>query len=73
MRAVFQDHGCSACSAKAMVEDLGIDLLDKLHFLKDGDAKTLRKNVKCNKILSKAQILLDFRLLGDTGWKMSFP
>ena len=47
MRAVFQDFGCSACVAKAMVEDQGIDTLDELHFLKDGDVETLCKNVKC--------------------------
>ena len=47
MRAVFQDLGCSAYAAKAMVEDQDMDTLDKLHFLKDGDVDTLCKNVKC--------------------------
>ena len=47
MRAVFQDLSCSACTAKAMVEDQSIDTLDELHFLKDGDVETLCKNVKC--------------------------
>ena len=28
IKAVFQDLGCSACAAKAMVEDQGIDTLD---------------------------------------------
>ena len=46
MRAVFEDLGCSACTAKAMVEDYGIDTLDDLCFLKDGDVETLCKNVK---------------------------
>ena len=36
MRAVFADLGCSACTAKAMVEDQGIETLDDLCFLKDG-------------------------------------
>ena len=46
MKAVFQDLGCRACTAKAMVEDQGIDTLDDLCFLKDGDVETLCKNVK---------------------------
>ena len=46
-RAVFQDIGCSACTAKAMMEAQGIDTLDKLCFLKYGDVETLCKNVKC--------------------------
>ena len=46
MRAVFQDPGCSVHTAKAMVEDEGIDTLDDLCFLKDGDVETLCKNVK---------------------------
>ena len=46
MRAVFEDIGCSACAAKAMVEDQGIETLDDLCFLKDGDVETLCKNVK---------------------------
>ena len=46
MRAVFEDLGCSACSAKAMVEDKGIDMLDDLCFLRDGDVETLCKNAK---------------------------
>ena len=48
MRAVFEDLGCSAHIAKAMVEDQGIDTLDDLCFLKDGDVETLCKNVKCS-------------------------
>ena len=47
MRADFQDLGCSACTAKAIMEDQGIDTLDDLCFLKDGDMETLCKNVKC--------------------------
>ena len=47
MRAVFQDRGYIAHAAKAMVEDQGIDTLDEIHFLKDGDVETLCKNVKC--------------------------
>ena len=47
MRAVFEDLGCSPQAAKAMVEDQGIDTLDDLCFLKDGDVETLYKNVKC--------------------------
>ena len=47
MRAVFQDLGCSAHAAKAMVEDQGIDTLDDLCFLKDGDVETLCQSVKC--------------------------
>ena len=47
MRAVFEDLGCSACAVKAMVEDEGIDTLDDLCFLNDGDVETLCKNVKC--------------------------
>ena len=46
MRAVFQDLGCSSHTAKAMAEDQGIDTLDDLCFLKDGDVETLCKNVK---------------------------
>ena len=46
MRAAFRDLGCSAHAANAMVEDQGIDTLDDLCFLKDGDVKTLCKNVK---------------------------
>ena len=46
MRAVFQDLGCSAHTAKAMVEGQGIDTLDDLCFLKDSDVETLCKNVK---------------------------
>ena len=42
MRAVFEDLGCSAHA----VEDQGIDTLDNLCFLKDGDVETLCKNVK---------------------------
>ena len=34
-------------TTKAMVEDQGIDTLDDLCFLKDGDVETLCKNVKC--------------------------
>ena len=30
-----------------MVEDQGIDTLDNLSFLKDGDVETLYKHVKC--------------------------
>ena len=37
---------CSAHAAKAMVEDQGIETLDDLCFLKDGDVETLCKNVK---------------------------
>ena len=48
MRAVFQDFGHSAHAAKAMVEDQGIDTLDELCFLKDGDVESLCKNVKCS-------------------------
>ena len=44
MRAVFEDLGYHACTAKAMVEDQGTD---DLCFLKDGDVETLCKNVKC--------------------------
>ena len=47
MKTVFQNLGCSACTAKAMVEDQGIDTLDDLCFLQDGDVETLCKNVKC--------------------------
>ena len=47
IKADFQDLGCSAHAAKAMVEDQGIDTLDDLCFLKDGDVETLCKNVKC--------------------------
>ena len=47
MRAVFEHIGFSACDTKAMVEDQGIDTLDELCFLKDGDVETLCKNVKC--------------------------
>ena len=47
MRAVFQDLGCSVFTAKAMVEDQGIDTFDELCFLKDGNVETLCKNVKC--------------------------
>ena len=36
---VFQDLWCSSCAAKEMVEDQGIDTLDELNFLKDGDAE----------------------------------
>ena len=46
MRAVFQDLGCSAFTAKAMVEDQGIDTFDDLCFLKDADVETLCKNFK---------------------------
>ena len=46
MRAIFQDLGCSAHAAKAVVEDQGIGILDGLCFLKDGDAETLYKTVK---------------------------
>ena len=46
MRAVFEDLRCSPCAARAMVEDLGIDTLDDLCFLKNGDVETLSKNVK---------------------------
>ena len=46
MRAGFEDHRCSAHTAKATVEDQGIDTLDDLCFLKDGDVETLCKNVK---------------------------
>ena len=48
MRTGFEDLGCSPCTAKAMVEDQGIDTLDDLCFLKDGDVETLFKNVKCS-------------------------
>ena len=47
MKAVFQDLGCRAHAAKAMVEDQGIDTLDDLCFLKHSDVETLCKNVKC--------------------------
>ena len=47
MGAVFEDLSCSAHTAKAMLEDQGIDNLDDLCFLKDGDVETLCKNVKC--------------------------
>ena len=47
MRAAFQVLGYSACAAKAMVEDQGIDTLDDLCFLKEGDVETLCNNVKC--------------------------
>ena len=47
MRAVFENLGCSPCTAKAVVEDQGIDPLDDLCFLKDGDVETLYKNAKC--------------------------
>ena len=47
MRAVLEDLGCSVCAAKAMVEDQGIETLDELCFLKDGDVETLCKIVKC--------------------------
>ena len=47
MRALFEDLGCSTCTAKAMVEDQGINTLDDLCFLKDGDVETLCKNLKC--------------------------
>ena len=47
LRAVFQDLGCSGCTAKAMVEDQGIDTLEDLCFLKDAVVETLCKNVKC--------------------------
>ena len=46
MRAVFEDLGCSACAAKAMVEDQGIDTLNDLCSVKDGNVETLCKNVK---------------------------
>ena len=46
MRAVLEDLGYSACDTKAMVEDQGIDILDDLCFLKDGNVGTLCKNVK---------------------------
>ena len=46
MRAVFEDIGCSPCTAKAMVVDEGIDTLDDLCFLEDGDIEALCKNVK---------------------------
>ena len=46
MPAVFEDLGYSPCTAKAMVEDQGINTLDDLCFLKDGDVETLCKNVK---------------------------
>ena len=46
-RAVFQELGCSACTPKAMVENQGIDTLDELCFLKDGDVEILCKNGKC--------------------------
>ena len=47
IRAVIEDLGCSAFTAKATVEDQGIDTLDDLHLLKDGDIETLCKNDKC--------------------------
>ena len=47
MRAVFEDLGWSVHTAKAMMEDEGIDTLEDLCFLKDGDVETLCKNVKC--------------------------
>ena len=47
MRAVFADLGCIACAAKAMVEGQGIETLDDLCFLMDGDVETLCKTVKC--------------------------
>ena len=46
MGAVIEDLRYSPCAAKAMVEDQGIDNLDDLCFLKDGDVETLCKNVK---------------------------
>ena len=46
IRAVFQDLGCSAHAANAMVEDQGIDTLGNLCFLKDCYLETLCKNVK---------------------------
>ena len=48
MRAVFEDLGCTACTAKAMVEDQGVESLDDPCFLKDGDIETLCKNIKCS-------------------------
>ena len=39
MRIVFVDLGCSLCAAKAMVEDQGIDTLDDLCSLTDGDVE----------------------------------
>ena len=47
MKTVFQELQCSSCTAKAMVEDQGIDTLDDLCFLKDGNVETLCKTVKC--------------------------
>ena len=47
MRAVLEDLGRSAHDAKAMVEDQGIETLDDLCFLKDGDVVTLCKNARC--------------------------
>ena len=46
-KAVFLDLGCSACGAMAMVEDKGIDTLDDLCFLMEGDVEKLSKDVKC--------------------------
>ena len=46
IKAVFQDFGCSAHASKAMVEGQGIDTLDDLCFLKDGNVETLCKNVQ---------------------------
>ena len=43
----FEDLRCSACAAKAMVENQGIETLDDLCFLKDGDVETLCKIFKC--------------------------
>ena len=47
MKAVFHDLGCSEPAAKAIVEDQGIDTLDDLCSIKDGEVQTLCKNVKC--------------------------
>ena len=52
MRAVFEDLECSPHTAKAMVEDQGIDTLDDLCFLKDGDVETL-----CDRILTYGTLL----------------
>ena len=40
MGGFFDDLGCSAHAAKAIVEDQGIETLDDLCFLKDGYVDT---------------------------------
>ena len=43
---MFQDLGCSAHDAKAIMDSQGIDTLDDCCILKDGELETLCKNVK---------------------------